>query len=170
RHLAAGGCGDRVLRPRRVPRPGCPASDARGAGDLGPPGARPGVHARRGVPRVGVRAAEPAARYGLRAAAERHHLAVRRPRRHRVPDPQPSWRTRSGLVSDTMTEPATGTAGRQDRDHAGGLATQGLAVGYRTRSPRRRRASRPVLSGLDLEARAGELTVLLGPNGAGKST
>ena len=73
-------------------------------------------------------------------------------------------------MSDTMTEPATGTAGRQDRDHAGGLATQGLAVGYRTRSPRRRRANRPVLSGLDLEARAGELTVLLGPNGAGKST
>ncbi|WP_128977764.1 ABC transporter ATP-binding protein [Streptomyces roseicoloratus] len=68
-----------------------------------------------------------------------------------------------------MTEPVADTARRPDRP--GGLVTQGLAVGYRTRSPRRgHRAARAVLSGLDLEARAGELTVLLGPNGAGKST
>ncbi|MCX4692373.1 ABC transporter ATP-binding protein [Streptomyces sp. NBC_01408] len=71
-------------------------------------------------------------------------------------------------MTDTMTEPVKDTAGGPD--HPGGLATQGLAVGYRTRSPRRRGAGRAVLSGLDLEARAGELTVLLGPNGAGKST
>ncbi|MEJ8643306.1 ABC transporter ATP-binding protein [Streptomyces sp. MS1.HAVA.3] len=71
-------------------------------------------------------------------------------------------------MTDTMTEPVKDMAGGPD--HLGGLATQGLAVGYRTRSPRRRRAGRAVLSGLDLEARAGELTVLLGPNGAGKST
>jgi iron complex transport system ATP-binding protein len=67
-----------------------------------------------------------------------------------------------------MTAPVTDTAGGPGRP--GGLATQGLAVGYRSRSPRRREAARSVLSGLDLEARAGELTVLLGPNGAGKST
>ncbi|GGT33320.1 ABC transporter ATP-binding protein [Streptomyces purpureus] len=71
-------------------------------------------------------------------------------------------------MTDTMTEPATDTADRQDRPE--GLATEGLAVGYRTRSARGRGANRAVLSGLDLEARAGELTVLLGPNGAGKST
>lgn len=53
---------------------------------------------------------------------------------------------------------------------AGGMTTDGLAVGYRTRSLVSRGARRAVLSGLDLEARAGELTVLLGPNGAGKST
>ncbi|WP_046777753.1 ABC transporter ATP-binding protein [Streptomyces yangpuensis] len=71
-------------------------------------------------------------------------------------------------MTDTMTEPVKDTTGGPD--HPGGLATQGLAVGYRTRSPRRRGAGRAVLSGLGLEARAGELTVLLGPNGAGKST
>ncbi|MFE3555506.1 ABC transporter ATP-binding protein [Streptomyces sp. NPDC059193] len=71
-------------------------------------------------------------------------------------------------MTDTMTEPVKHTA--DGRDHPGGLATQGLAVGYRTRSPRRRGAGRAVLSALDLQARAGELTVLLGPNGAGKST
>ncbi|PCG82946.1 ABC transporter [Streptomyces sp. WZ.A104] len=71
-------------------------------------------------------------------------------------------------MTDTLTEPVTETADGPDRP--GGLATQGLAVGYRTRSPRRRGAGRAVLSGLELEARAGELTVLLGPNGAGKST
>ncbi|MFI2371913.1 ABC transporter ATP-binding protein [Streptomyces sp. NPDC018833] len=71
-------------------------------------------------------------------------------------------------MTDTMTEPVTDTADRQDRPE--GLATEGLAVGYRTRSPRGRGANRAVLSGLNLEARVGELTVLLGPNGAGKST
>ncbi|MFF7177502.1 ATP-binding cassette domain-containing protein [Streptomyces sp. NPDC008121] len=71
-------------------------------------------------------------------------------------------------MTDTMTEPVKDTVGGPDRP--GGLTTQGLGVGYRTRSPRGRGASRAVLSGLDLEARAGELTVLLGPNGAGKST
>ncbi|WP_262508568.1 ABC transporter ATP-binding protein [Streptomyces spongiicola] len=64
---------------------------------------------------------------------------------------------------------ATDTTGGPVR--SGGLVTQGLAVGYRTRSPRRGRgAERAVLAGLDLEAWSGELTVLLGPNGAGKST
>ncbi|AXE27356.1 ABC transporter ATP-binding protein [Streptomyces globosus] len=72
-------------------------------------------------------------------------------------------------MTDTMTEPLTDTADGPGRP--GGLVTQGLAVGYRARSPRRGRgAERAVLTGLDLEARAGELTVLLGPNGAGKST
>ncbi|SDF31787.1 iron complex transport system ATP-binding protein [Lentzea fradiae] len=41
------------------------------------------------------------------------------------------------------------------------LRLRGLAVGYR---------GKPVLTGLDAEARRGELTVLLGPNGTGKST
>ncbi|MFJ1733655.1 ABC transporter ATP-binding protein [Streptomyces sp. NPDC088254] len=71
-------------------------------------------------------------------------------------------------MTDTMTEPLTDAAAVPGRH--GGLTTQGLAVGYRTRSPRGRTAGRSVLSGLDLQARAGELTVLLGPNGAGKST
>ncbi|MFJ8077579.1 ABC transporter ATP-binding protein [Streptomyces sp. NPDC096176] len=71
-------------------------------------------------------------------------------------------------MTDTMTEPATDTTDGPDRP--GGLETQGLAVGYRTRSSHRRGAAHAVLSGLDLQARAGELTVLLGPNGAGKST
>ncbi|MFJ7064018.1 ABC transporter ATP-binding protein [Streptomyces sp. NPDC101115] len=72
-------------------------------------------------------------------------------------------------MSDTTTQPVMDTAGGPDRPR--GLVTQGLAAGYRTRSPRRGRgAGRAVLAGLDLEARAGELTVLLGPNGAGKST
>ncbi|MFJ3921805.1 ABC transporter ATP-binding protein [Streptomyces sp. NPDC090022] len=72
-------------------------------------------------------------------------------------------------MTDTMTETATDKADARP-DHPGGLATQRLDVGYRTRSPRGRGAGRAVLSGLDLQARAGELTVLLGPNGAGKST
>ncbi|WP_300010852.1 ABC transporter ATP-binding protein [Pseudonocardia sp.] len=42
------------------------------------------------------------------------------------------------------------------------LALRGLTVGHR-RAP-------AVLSGVDLDAAPGELTVLLGPNGAGKST
>lgn len=72
-------------------------------------------------------------------------------------------------MTDTLTELVTDTA--REPGHGGGLVTRGLAVGYRTRAPRRGRgAERAVLSGLDLEARAGELTVLLGPNGAGKST
>ncbi|MER7666631.1 ABC transporter ATP-binding protein [Streptomyces sp. NPDC096193] len=72
-------------------------------------------------------------------------------------------------MTDTMTEPATDTTGGPVR--SGGLVAQGLAVGYRTRASRRGRgAEQAVLAGLDLEARAGELTVLLGPNGAGKST
>ncbi len=70
-----------------------------------------------------------------------------------------------------MTAPATGTGPGGGPDRPGGLTTRGLAVGYRSRSPRRRQAGRrAVLSGLDLQACAGELTVLLGPNGAGKST
>ncbi|WP_432248718.1 ABC transporter ATP-binding protein [Streptomyces sanyensis] len=74
-------------------------------------------------------------------------------------------------MTDTMTEPVTDTAGGPDgTGGTGGLVTQGLTVGYRTQSPRGRGAARAVLSGLDLHARAGELTVLLGPNGAGKST
>jgi iron complex transport system ATP-binding protein len=52
----------------------------------------------------------------------------------------------------------------------GGLRTDGLTVGYRTRAAWGRGTRRAVLSDLDLEARAGELIVLLGPNGAGKST
>ncbi|MBT2511373.1 ABC transporter ATP-binding protein [Streptomyces sp. ISL-98] len=53
---------------------------------------------------------------------------------------------------------------------SGGLSTDGLTVGYRTRAAFGRGTRRAVLEGLNLEARAGELTVLLGPNGAGKST
>jgi iron complex transport system ATP-binding protein len=41
------------------------------------------------------------------------------------------------------------------------LELRGLSVGYR---------ARPVLNGLDLSVRAGELAVLAGPNGAGKTT
>ncbi|GFG68407.1 ATP-binding cassette domain-containing protein [Mycolicibacter senuensis] len=41
----------------------------------------------------------------------------------------------------------------------------GLAIGYR-----HRRRSTPVATGLNAQARRGELTVLIGPNGAGKST
>lgn len=47
-----------------------------------------------------------------------------------------------------------------------GLRLDGLTVGYR----RRRRARRPVLTGLAATAPRGGLTVLLGPNGIGKST
>jgi iron complex transport system ATP-binding protein len=50
---------------------------------------------------------------------------------------------------------------------SGGLALDGLAVGYRTG---RRRPPRPVLAGVTARAAAGELTVLVGPNGTGKST
>lgn len=74
----------------------------------------------------------------------------------------------TGTDTDTMTEPVRDTGGGPDRP--GGLTTRGLAVGYRTRPVRGRGAGRAVLSGLELDARAGELTVLLGPNGAGKST
>ncbi|MHC5705264.1 ABC transporter ATP-binding protein [Streptomyces tirandamycinicus] len=80
-------------------------------------------------------------------------------------------------MTDTISDTTGNTTAGHVRDTAGGpgrpgggLATRGLAVGYRTRAPRRRGAGRAVLSGLDLRARAGELTVLLGPNGAGKST
>jgi iron complex transport system ATP-binding protein len=45
------------------------------------------------------------------------------------------------------------------------LRTAGLCVGYSLR-----RAQCPILSGLNLEVRAGEFVCLLGPNGAGKST
>lgn len=41
------------------------------------------------------------------------------------------------------------------------LATRGLTVGY---------GSVPVVTGLDLEVRAGEIVALIGPNGTGKST
>ncbi|OII70356.1 ABC transporter ATP-binding protein [Streptomyces sp. CC77] len=71
-------------------------------------------------------------------------------------------------MTDTMTETPPSVVTGADR--GGGLSTDGLAVGYRGRPRRGRRAGRAVLSGLDLTARAGELTVLLGPNGAGKST
>ncbi|MDL2078219.1 ABC transporter ATP-binding protein [Streptomyces sp. GXMU-J15] len=64
-----------------------------------------------------------------------------------------------------MTETLTETAA-QPGIRTGGLETEELTVGYRTRS----RSSRAVLSGLALHAAPGELTVLLGPNGAGKST
>lgn len=43
------------------------------------------------------------------------------------------------------------------------LSTRGLSVGYPG-------SAGPVLAGLDLELRPGELVCLLGPNGAGKST
>ncbi|MEU9251988.1 ABC transporter ATP-binding protein [Streptomyces sp. NPDC048270] len=73
-----------------------------------------------------------------------------------------------------MTPPTTRAAAASRRTPGGlpasGLTTEELAVGHRTRSLTGRGARRTVLSGLDLEARAGELTVLLGPNGAGKST
>ena len=42
-----------------------------------------------------------------------------------------------------------------------GLAARGLDAGY---------AGRAVVSGVELEVRAGEVTTLVGPNGAGKST
>ncbi|MER6998849.1 ABC transporter ATP-binding protein [Streptomyces sp. NPDC000410] len=64
----------------------------------------------------------------------------------------------------------TPTAPPETAAPPGGLATYGLTVGHRTRTAWGRGTRRAVLAGLDLEARAGELTVLLGPNGAGKST
>ncbi|MBT2451402.1 ABC transporter ATP-binding protein [Streptomyces sp. ISL-43] len=71
-----------------------------------------------------------------------------------------------------MTDVTSLAAGGRTATEAAprGLATRGLSVGYRSRSPWGRGTRRAVLSGLDLVARAGELTVLLGPNGAGKST
>jgi iron complex transport system ATP-binding protein len=48
------------------------------------------------------------------------------------------------------------------------LRAEGLSVGYRPGG--RNAPPRAVLSGIDLELRAGELVCLLGPNGAGKST
>lgn len=45
------------------------------------------------------------------------------------------------------------------------IEARGLTVGYR-----RRGRSRPVLSGLDLAVRRGELVCLIGPNGVGKTT
>ncbi len=45
------------------------------------------------------------------------------------------------------------------------LSARGLAVGYR-----QRRRIAPVLSGLDLDLRIGQLTCLLGANGTGKTT
>jgi len=53
------------------------------------------------------------------------------------------------------------TARAEASEGAVPLRTESLAVGY---------PGRTVLSGLDLELRAGELVCLLGPNGAGKST
>ncbi|MFI9629566.1 ABC transporter ATP-binding protein [Streptomyces sp. NPDC052042] len=78
----------------------------------------------------------------------------------------------SGIVNgsaEAAVQHASGTAGEPDDRSCGGLATRRLTVGYRARL-RGRGPGRAVLSGLDLGARAGELTVLLGPNGAGKST
>lgn len=73
-------------------------------------------------------------------------------------------------VEAAAAPPPRAARGTTGESPAHGLATEGLAVGYRTRSLRGRGSGRAVLTQLDLEARAGELTVLLGPNGAGKST
>ena len=51
-------------------------------------------------------------------------------------------------------------------DRPGVLAARGLVVGYRSR----RGGDRLLLTDLDLDLAAGELTCLLGPNGCGKST
>ncbi|MFE6718954.1 ABC transporter ATP-binding protein [Streptomyces albidoflavus] len=78
-------------------------------------------------------------------------------------------------MNTALADTRTGTP--QGTTTATGLTTHGLAVGHRLRRATRapdgngpRRRHRTVLAGLDLTARAGELTVLLGPNGAGKST
>ncbi|MFD7666058.1 ABC transporter ATP-binding protein [Streptomyces sp. NPDC059788] len=51
-----------------------------------------------------------------------------------------------------------------------GIAVRALTVGHRSRTWRGTTRYHAVLTGLDLTARPGELTVLLGPNGAGKTT
>ena len=70
----------------------------------------------------------------------------------------------------TMPPGGSGGSGGSGSGPGEGLVTQGLTVGYRTRSAVGRGTRRAVLEDLCLTARPGELTVLLGPNGAGKST
>ncbi|WP_455359005.1 ABC transporter ATP-binding protein [Streptomyces sp. SYSU K21746] len=77
-------------------------------------------------------------------------------------------------MTDTTVAPGASAArpvpSARSTARPGGLGTDGLTVGYRTRAAWGRGTRRAVLEDLELEARAGELTVLLGPNGAGKST
>src|SRR5690606_3646094 len=102
---------------------------------------------------------------------------LRRSGRHHVPGAQPARSARSDLMTQSATAgPATmppggsGGSGGSGSGPGEGLVTQGLTVGYRTRSAVGRGTRRAVLEDLCLTARPGELTVLLGPNGAGKST
>jgi iron complex transport system ATP-binding protein len=65
---------------------------------------------------------------------------------------------RQAAAGDKDVRP--GSAGERGARRRG-LAARGLDVGY---------AGRAVVSGVEVEVRAGEVTTLVGPNGAGKST